>query len=115
MQHSHQRESVHHTLGNGSDIDGVSEEPVEWTVILSEDVGTGEIHWTAEHGELHRAGVMYMNPEELRGLGQEAACEDVRGVFEIEVVKEVQVITNLDEMLEEQIPEIIRSIREWSG
>ena len=101
---------------NIPDADERAEETEVWTVTLAllEDFEDGVIHWTAEYGELCRTGVIHMVVSELRGLDEEAACEDVRRTFEIEVVKELQFIRNLDEVLDEQVPEMIRVIREES-
>ena len=52
-----------------------------------------------------------MDLREICELKEMAAYEDMRNTFEIEVVKELRVIGNLDEVLEDQIPEIIRIIR----
>jgi hypothetical protein len=94
-------------------IDEESEEQEEWTVTLSADVETGEILWAAEYGtgEMRMTGVMYTDPKELQGLGQEMASENLKDIFECEVIPQLKVITNLDEVLEEQIPDVVRSIR----
>ena len=93
---------------NVSEID---EEPEEWIVILSEDVETGEIHWTAEQeaGGFFLTGTMHLNPKELQTLGQEAGSDEVKRIFEIEVVPQLTIISNLDDVMEEQIPDAVRN------
>lgn len=82
-----------------------------WTVTLSLDVESEEIEWVARQGMSEsRRGVMYTSPEEFRQLGQEAACEEVRRLFGAEVIPILLEITNLDELLEEQIPDIVQEI-----
>lgn len=92
-------------------IDEASEEPEEWTVVLSEDVETGEIHWTAEQEPrgLCLAGTIYLSSKELQTLGQEAGSEEVRRIFEVEVVPQLTIISNLDDVMKEQIPDAVRT------
>ena len=84
-----------------------------WTVTLSVDIESEEIEWVARQGMSgpSRRGVMYASPEEFRRLGQEAACEEVRRLFEIEVIPQLGIISNLNEVIEESIPDAIRNIR----
>ncbi|NHI90425.1 MAG: hypothetical protein EAX87_12965 [Candidatus Thorarchaeota archaeon] len=93
-------------------LDEEPEEATGWTVMLSEDVETGEIRWTAECGVLRRVGIMFTEPKGIRKLGEEMAYKDMRDIFESEVGKELRIINNLDDVLEQQIPEIIRNYQE---
>lgn len=90
-----------------------SEEPTEWTVTLSVDVGSGEIYWVAEQesGNLRQNGVIYTDPEELQGLSQIKASEEVKCILEVEVVPQLGIIANLDEVMDEQIPDMVKSLR----
>jgi len=95
------------------DADEYSEGPPEWIVTLTENVETGEIHWVAEQntGDSRQSGTMFLGPKELRVLGHESASDEVQHIFENEVVPQLGVVSNLDDVIEEQIPAVVRRIR----
>jgi hypothetical protein len=60
-------------------------------------------------GPLER-GTIYSSHDEIRQFGQEGACKEVRRLFELEVIPCLREISNLDDVFEEQIPEVVRRI-----
>ena len=92
--------------------DGGDESPEAWTVTLSGKQEVEGIEWTAQQGKigLRKNGTLFLVHEELYQLGQEAACEEVRSLFEIEVVPHLEGIDDLDAVFDEQIPMVIAEI-----
>ena len=68
--------------------DDVFVEQGEWTVILSINADSERIDWVAKQGRTgpYERGAMWPSYDDLRKLGQETACEEVRRLFEIEVI-----------------------------
>ena len=95
-------------------IEENSEEPVEYEVMLSIGDKGDAIIWKAEvHGaEESKTGVLYDDLKVLLHAGIREVIREVREIFELDVVSQLGVITNLDEVVKRQIPGIIRSIRE---
>jgi hypothetical protein len=101
---------------NVQEIEEESEEPEEWTVNLSIDTKEQAIIWEAEVDgpELSRTGVLYDDPKILIHAGIREAVREVRETFELDIVSELSVVSNLDDVMKEQIPDMVRSIREKS-
>ncbi|MHA1136821.1 MAG: hypothetical protein ACTSSE_10060 [Candidatus Thorarchaeota archaeon] len=74
--------------------------------------GDRRIEWTAQQGKSgpNKNGTLWLIHEELCQLEQEAACEELRSLVEIEVVPHMEEIGNLNEALNEQIPEVVQRI-----
>ncbi len=98
---------------NVQEIEEESEEPEEWTVNLSIDTKETAIIWEAEvdESELSRTGVLYDDPKILIHGGIRKAVREVRETFELDIVSELGVVSNLDEVMKEQIPDVVRSLR----
>ena len=101
---------------NVQEIEEQSEEPEEWTVYLSIDTKKRAIIWEAEVYETERSkrGVLYDDPKILLNAGIRAAVREVRETFEIDIVSELVVVSNLDEVMKEQIPDVVRSLQAGS-
>jgi hypothetical protein len=97
-------------------IEEHSEEPEEYEVTLSIGDKGDAIIWKAEvYGtEKSTTGVLYDDLKVLLHAGTREAIREVREIFEIDVVTQVGVIANLEEVMKQQIPDMIRSIREES-
>jgi len=95
------------------EVEEFSEGQTSWTVTLSVDVETGVIDWVAKQdgGGDRLIGEIVTDPNELQTLGQEAACEDIQLIFTLEVVPQLKEIDNLENVLDKQIPDMVRSIR----
>jgi len=94
------------------DPEGGDESPEAWTVTLSVEQEIEGIQWTAQQGKSgpYKSGTLWLTHEELCQQGQEAACEEVRSLVEIEVVPHLEEIDDLDEVFDEQIPTVIAEI-----
>ena len=103
--------------GHVQDIEWTSEEPVEYEVTLSIDDTERSIIWEAEVSgtEESKTGVLYDDPKILLHGGIRAAVREVREIFEIDIVSELGVVSNFDEVMKEQIPEVVRSLRAGSA
>jgi len=101
---------------NVQEIEEQSEEPEEWTVYLSIDINEAAIIWEAEvdESELSKRGVLYDDLKILLHGGIRAAVREVRETFEVDIVSELGVVSNLDEVMKELIPEVVRSLRAGS-
>ncbi|MGY5858235.1 MAG: hypothetical protein RTU63_02615, partial [Candidatus Thorarchaeota archaeon] len=88
------------------------ESPEAWTLTLSVNVVNEGIEWNARQGTSGqcKSGAMWPSHDEIRQLGLEAACEEVIELFELEVIPHLQEIDNLDEVVKEQIPDVVREI-----
>ena len=98
---------------NVQGIEEEAEEPEEWTVNLSIDTNEAAIIWEAEKDgqEPSRRGVLYDDPKILLRGGIRAAVREVRETFEIDIVSELGVVSNLNEVMKGQIPDVVRSLR----
>ena len=95
-------------------VDWESEEPVEYEVTLALDDSMESILWEAERdglGELKR-GAIYYDPGALPDAGIRETIREVREIFELEVVGELGEVSNLEDVMKRQIPELVRSLRE---
>ncbi len=90
------------------------EEPEEWEVTLYVDPETHGIHWKAEQEDsgTHQTGPLYDYRKVLLDDDIEEVEKILREIFEGDVVSELVYISNLDEVLEEQVPEVIRELRQ---
>ncbi len=90
------------------------EEPdEEWEVTLYITVGTREISWEATQdtsGEV-QGGVLNADKKVLLDGGRRDAEQEVRRSIEEEVVPELVCVTNLDEVLQTQVPDVVGMIR----
>ncbi|TFG26402.1 hypothetical protein EU528_14440 [Candidatus Thorarchaeota archaeon] len=102
---------------NVQKIEEQSEEPEEWTVVLSVDIKDRAIIWEAEVDgpKLSKSGILYDDPKILLHGGIRMAVREVRKAFELDIVSELGVVSNLDEVMKEQIPNVVRSLREGSA
>ncbi len=98
---------------NVQEIEEQSEEPEEWTVYLSIDINKTAIIWEAEvYGtERSKRGILYDDPKILLHGGIRAAVREVRESFELDIISELGVVSNLDEVMKEQIPDVVKSLR----
>lgn len=90
-----------------------AEEPEEWAVTLSVDKKKHEIHWTAELNDRHKTGIFYYDMKILRDYTIERAQQEVTEIFERDVVSEIGCISNLDDVIKVQIPEVIQELCQW--
>jgi hypothetical protein len=90
------------------------EGPLEYEVTLSIDKAQTAIIWVAEtyQTEGPRTGVLYDDFKALLQAGIRAATREVREIFELDVVSQLGAVSNLDEVLKTQIPDMIRCVRE---
>ncbi len=95
-------------------IEEDSEEPVEYEVTLSIGDEGDAIIWKAEvcGTEACKTGVLYDDLKVLLHAGIRDVIREVREIFELDVVSQLGVITNLDDVMKRQIPVMITSIRE---
>ncbi|MGY5852862.1 MAG: hypothetical protein RTU92_04775, partial [Candidatus Thorarchaeota archaeon] len=91
----------------------ISEEPEEYEVTLSIDDKGEAIIWKAEvyGAEGSKTGFLYDDLKVLRDAGIREATREVREIFELDVVSQLGVVSNLDDVMKQQIPEMVRSIR----
>ena len=109
-------------LDEGSDespeawTEGSDESPEAWTVTLSVDEENEAIAWVARQGlsDPTNSGTMFVSFKEFQQLEQEVVCEEVRTLFEVEVIPILKDISNLDEVLDEQIPSVVQEIPQGS-
>ena len=96
------------------EVEEYSEGVSGWIVTLSVDVESGEIHWVAEQdgNGPSMTGEICIDSGELEELEEEKASEEVQRIFKIDVIPQIENIDNLDDVLEEQIPNMVRSIRD---
>ncbi len=90
------------------------EEVDEWEVTLFINTGSCAVHWEATEGNSkeYRSGLLYDDPKVLLDGIVEEAEKVVRVAFEGDVVSELKHISNLEEVLEEQVPVIIQELRQ---
>ena len=80
---------------------------------LSIDINETAIIWEAEvegPGQSRR-GVLYDDPKILLNAGIRVAVSEVREIFEIDIVSELGIVSNIDEVMKEQIPDVVKSLR----
>ncbi len=96
------------------EVEWDAEEPVEYEVTLTLDDGMQSILWKAEvsGSEEHKRGAIYYDPRALPGVGIREAIREMQEIFEREVVGELGEVSNLDDVMKQQIPEMIRSLLE---
>jgi len=90
------------------------EEPEEeWEVTLFVTTGTREVSWeaTQNNSDEYQGGVLNADKKVLVDGDIEDAEQEVRGVLEEEVVPELVCVTNLNDVLQTQVPEVVREIR----
>ncbi|MFW9887402.1 MAG: hypothetical protein ACFFER_04430 [Candidatus Thorarchaeota archaeon] len=94
-------------------IEDTIEEPEEWEVTLSADMMKHEIHWEAKQylTKAHRIGLLYDDKKILVKGNIRDAIRDVREIVEEDLVPELGHISNLEEILNVQVPELIRELR----
>ncbi len=94
-------------------IEELSEEPEEWEVTLFVNVKTHEIFWEAEQHsrEAHQTDLLYGDKKILLDSSIEKAEQELGEIFEADVVQRLLHISNLDDVLKIQIPEMIRKLR----
>jgi hypothetical protein len=91
-----------------------SEESVEYEVTLSIDDGKQSIRWEVEASgpKESKSGVLYDDLKVLLHAGLRDAICEVRETFELDVAPQLGVVSNLENILKKQIPEMVRSLRE---
>jgi len=90
------------------------EEPVEeWEVTLYVTAGRREVRWEAiqKNEDGYREGVLDVGEKVLLDEDIANAEQEVRSAIEEEVVPELESVTNLDEVLQTQVPKVIGLIR----
>jgi hypothetical protein len=90
------------------------EEPVEYEVTLALDDSMESILWEvkASGSEELKRGVIYYDLRALPNVGLREAIHEVREIFELEVVRELGEVSNLEDVMKRQIPEMVRLLRE---
>ena len=94
-------------------VEEYSEEPEEYEVTLSVGDKGDAIIWKAEvHGaEESKTGVLYDDLKVLLHAGIREVIREVREIFELDAVTQIGVVANLDDVMKQQIPDMIRHIR----
>jgi len=89
-------------------------EPDEWMVTLSVNLKNHEIHWEAEQcmNEIHQTGLLYDDKKVLLSGSIRDAIKEVRETIQGDVVPMLEHISNLDEVLNVQVPAVIRELRQ---
>jgi hypothetical protein len=87
----------------------------EWTVTLFVNEEGRAIHWEAEQYGIERqlTGLLYDDLKVLLGAGIREAVRDVRETFELDIIPELGIVSNLDVVLKRQVPEVVREIRQF--
>ncbi|TFG30351.1 anti-sigma factor [Candidatus Thorarchaeota archaeon] len=93
------------------EIEWESEEPSEYEVTLTLDDDKESIRWEVEP-DGHKGGVLYDDFKILLYAGLREAIHQVREIFELDIVSQLGVVSNLEDVLTQQIPEMVRRIRQ---
>jgi len=88
-----------------------SEGPVEYEVTITLDDSMQSILWEAK-SDRHKSGVLYDDLKILLHAGLREAIHQVREIFKLDVIPQLGVVSNLEDVLKKQIPEMVRSLRE---
>lgn len=96
--------------GHIQDSEWESEEPAEYEVTLTLDDSMEFILWEAkEQGSKEpKSGILYDDLKTLLNRGLREANHDLRELFECDVVRAVGVVVNLENVMKQQIPELVR-------
>jgi hypothetical protein len=83
-----------------------------WTVTLLVDTKRREIEWVAKEGIQgeETQGIIDISHEIIEQLGQENACNEMRRFVEEEVLPSLPKISNLEDVLDLQIAEVVQRI-----
>ncbi|MFW9886710.1 MAG: hypothetical protein ACFFER_00910 [Candidatus Thorarchaeota archaeon] len=89
------------------------QEPEEWEVTLSANMKKHEINWEAKQYliKAHRTGLLYDDKKILLKRDIRGAIKYVREIVEGDLIPELGRISNLEEVLNIQVPEVIRELR----
>ena len=90
-----------------------AEQEEEWKVTLYVTIGRRAVSWeaTQKDNDEYPGGILDVDEKVLVDGDIEEAEQEVREAFEVEVVPKLTHITNLEDVLETQVPEVVREIR----
>ena len=90
------------------------EVPEVWDVTLFTNTGSCEIYWeaTQKNTDEYRTGLLYGDSKVLLDGSVEEAEDEVRRAMEGDVVPELEHISNLKEVFEEQVSAMIQELRQ---
>jgi hypothetical protein len=90
------------------------EKPKQWEVTLSVDVKKNQVYWTAEDytNDESKRELLYDDPKILLDSSVEKVEQELRETIEDDVIPKLVHISNLKDVLDKQVPEVIRELRE---